>query len=288
MDAVLLVDKPAGPTSFGVVAQVRRALPRRTKVGHAGTLDPFATGLLLLVTGRATRLAPFLVGLEKRYRTTVRLGVRSDTGDVDGQLTPSGEPLPAEDELRQALQGFVGELDQVPPAASAVKVAGQRAYALARAGQVVELEARRVRIHALELCAYDQQEGLAELDVRCSKGTYIRSLARDLGETLGCGAHCQTLRRTAIGRFEVVDAGSPDAVAEDPPRWSRTPADALSHLPARHLTPAEEADVAHGRALALRDEDGPTRCLAADGRLLGVAEPDRGQLRPRIVLEPGA
>src|SRR5262249_43970558 len=145
MDAVLLVDKPAGPTSFGVVAQVRRALPRKTKVGHAGTLDPFATGLLLLVTGRATRLAPFLVGLEKHYRTTVALGVRSDPGDVDGELTPSGEPLPGEDELRAALEGFVGELDQVPPAASAVKVGGRRAYALARAGETVELAPRRVR-----------------------------------------------------------------------------------------------------------------------------------------------
>jgi tRNA pseudouridine55 synthase len=287
MDAVLLVDKPAGPTSFGVVAQVRRALPRKVKVGHAGTLDPFATGLLLLVTGRATRLAPFLVGLEKRYRTTVQLGVRSDTGDVDGELVQSGEPLPTGEELREALRGFVGELDQVPPATSAVKVGGRRAYALARAGEVVELEPRRVRIHALELCGYDPQTGLAELDVRCSKGTYIRSLARDLGEALGCGAHCQTLRRSAIGTFDVSAAGSPDDVAADLARWSRSPADALSHLPARRLSPAEEADVAHGRALALDGEDGPTRCLAADGRLLCVADPDRGLLRPRIVLEPG-
>jgi tRNA pseudouridine55 synthase len=285
MDAVLLVDKPAGPTSFDVVARIRRALPRKTKVGHAGTLDPFATGLLLLVTGRATRLVPFLVGLEKRYRTTVELGVRSDTGDVDGELVPSDEPLPSEAGLRQAVAGFVGELDQVPPAASAVKVGGRRAYALARAGEKVELEPRRVHIHALELCGY--RDGLAELDVRCSKGTYIRSLARDLGETLGCGAYCKTLRRTAIGSFAVDDAGAPDAVAEDLARWARSPAEALGHLPARTLDEREQADVAHGRPLELLGEDGPTRCLAADGRLLCVAEPGNGRLKPRVVLEPG-
>jgi len=284
MDAVLLVDKPAGPTSFDVVARIRRALPRTTKVGHAGTLDPFATGLLLLVTGRATRLVPFLVGLDKRYRTTVELGVRSDTGDVDGELVPSGEPLPSEAGLRQAVAGFVGELDQVPPAASAIKVGGRRAYALARAGETVELEPRRVHIHALELCGY--RDGLAELDVCCSKGTYIRSLARDLGETLGCGAYCKTLRRTAIGSFAVDDAGAPDAVAEDLARWARSPAEALGHLPARTLDEREQADVAHGRPIELQGEDGPTRCLAADGRLLCVAEPDRGALRPRVVLEP--
>ena len=284
MDAVFLVDKPAGPTSFDVVAHVRRALPRKTKVGHAGTLDPFATGLLLLMTGRATRLAPFLVGLEKRYRTTVELGVRSDTGDVDGELVPSGEPPPAEDELREAVAGFVGELDQVPPAASAIKVGGRRAYALARAGETVELEPRRVRIHALEPCGY---EGVfADLDVRCSKGTYIRSLARDLGETLGCGAYCKTLRRTAIGSFEVDDAGTPDAVAGDLAGWARSPAEALGHLPARTLDEREQADVLHGRALELHGEDGPTCCLAADGRLLCLAEPGSGRLKPRVVLEP--
>jgi tRNA pseudouridine55 synthase len=286
MDAVLLVDKPAGPTSFDVVARIRRSLPRKTKVGHAGTLDPFATGLLLVACGRATRLAPFLVGLEKRYWTTVELGVRSDTGDVDGELAPSGEPLPSADELRRAVAGFVGELDQVPPAASAVKVGGRRAYALARAGEAVELEPRRVQVHAFELCAFDGV--LAELDVRCSKGTYIRSLARDLGESLGCGAYCKTLRRTAIGSFAVDDAGPPDAVAEDLARWARSPADALAHLPARTLDAREQADVAHGRSLALDGEDGPTRCLAADGRLLCIAEPGTGRLKPRVVLEPGA
>ena len=207
--AVLLVDKPAGPTSFGCVARVRGALGgRRVKVGHAGTLDPFATGLLALLVGRATRLAPYLVGLDKRYRTVVQLGVRSDTGDPEGVLEPGEGPLPDAAALTAACAGFVGTISQVPPATSAIKVGGQRAYALARAGQEVEMVAREVVIHAFDVVSYDAASGRAVLDIHCSKGTYVRALARDLGETLGCGAYCAELRRVAIGHLDVAHAGS--------------------------------------------------------------------------------
>ncbi|MDX6564146.1 MAG: tRNA pseudouridine55 synthase, partial [Gaiellales bacterium] len=185
--AVLLVDKPAGPTSFGCVARVRGALGgRKVKVGHAGTLDPFATGLLALLVGRATRLAPYLVGLDKHYRTVVQLGVRSDTGDPEGALESVEAPLPEPAALARACEELVGVIAQVPPATSAIKVDGTRAYALARAGVAVEMPSREVQVHALDVVEYDRGAGRAVLDIRCSKGTYVRALARDLGEALGC------------------------------------------------------------------------------------------------------
>ncbi len=180
---------------------------RRVKVGHAGTLDPFATGLLALLVGRATRLAPYLVGLDKRYRTVVQLGVRSDTGDPEGVLEPGDGPLPDAAALAAACDGFVGTISQVPPATSAIKVGGQRAYALARAGQEVEMVAREVVVHALDVVSYDAASGRAVLDIHCSKGTYVRALARDLGEALGCGAYCAELRRVAIGHLGVAARG---------------------------------------------------------------------------------
>jgi tRNA pseudouridine55 synthase len=285
---VLLVDKPAGPTSFDVVAQIRRALPGRPKVGHAGTLDPFATGLLVVCHGRATRLMPYLSGLDKEYAAEFQLGVRSDTGDPEGILNTSGVPLPTPDVLAAACGAFVGLLDQVPPAASAVKLGGRRAYALARAGQAPELAPRPVEVHRLALTAYDAASGCAELEIACSKGTYVRALARDLGEALGCGAHCAALRRTAIGALRVEQAGDPAAVAADPDGpFSLSPAQALAHLPARELAHGELRDAVHGRALPLHGEAGPVRCLYA-GELVCVAEPQGEVLRPRVVLAEAA
>jgi tRNA pseudouridine55 synthase len=282
-DGVLLVDKPAGPTSFGIVARIRAALPGRVRVGHAGTLDPFATGLLVVLVGRATRLASFLTSLDKRYATTLVLGATSDTGDRDGEITPTGLAVPAASEIREAAAALVGEIDQVPPSASAVKVGGRRAYALHRQGQEVTLAPRRVRIEALEVTAVDGHR--VELDVSCSKGTYVRALARDLGEALGCGAYCDALRRTAVGALSVDDAAPPEVIVEDfdGGSWFRTPAAALAHLPARQLTDDERIEVLHGRPLPLAGEEGPTRCLA-DDRLLCVAEPRGGRLRPTVVL----
>jgi tRNA pseudouridine55 synthase len=241
-----------------------------------------------VLVGRATRLAPYLVGLDKRYRTTLRLGVRSDTGDPEGTLEPSGVAPPDAGTFAAVAARFTGTIEQVPPATSAIKLEGRRAYALARAGEAVEMPARQVRIDALDVLAYDLDAGTAELDVRCSKGTYVRSLARDLGDAAGCGAYCAALRRTAIGAFDVADAGSPDEVAASPGagRWHRSPSEALAHLPARIVSGAEGAALAHGRALPLAGEDGPTRCLDA-GRLVCVAEPEAGLLRPRVVLASG-
>jgi tRNA pseudouridine55 synthase len=287
VNAVLLVDKPAGPTSFDVVARVRRAFGRRAKVGHAGTLDPFATGLLLVLAGRATRLAPYLVGLDKRYLATLALGARSDSGDRDGDIEDTGAPIPEREAFEACARAFTGAIEQVPPATSAIKVGGRRSYELARSGQAVELPPRRVMIHRLDVVAFDRDAATAVLDVICSKGTYVRALARDLGEAAGCGAYCRDLRRTAIGAFAVDDAGTPDAVAATPsdPRWCRTPAAALGHLPARALSEPERRELSHGRPLDSQGETGPTACLA-DGTLVAVAEPDGDSLRPRVVLEP--
>jgi tRNA pseudouridine55 synthase len=285
--AVLLVDKPAGPTSFGCVARVRGALGgRRVKVGHAGTLDPFATGLLALLVGRATRLAPYLAGLDKRYRAVVQFGVRSDTGDPEGTLEPAGAPLPDGVALAAACAELVGTISQVPPTTSAIKVGGQRAYALARAGQDVEMPVREVIVHALDIASYDAASGRAVLDIHCSKGTYVRSLARDLGEALACGAYCAELRRLAIGHLDVANAGSLDDVAADPlaGSWRMRCGDALAHLPARELEPAERDALLHGRAIAGLGEEGPLRCLA-EGRLVCIAGPRGQDLRPLVVVD---
>jgi tRNA pseudouridine55 synthase len=287
--AVLLVDKPAGPTSFGCVARVRGALGgRRVKVGHTGTLDPFATGLLALLVGRATRLAPYLAGLDKRYRTVVQFGVRSDTGDPEGTLEPGDGPMPEPAALARACAAAAGLTAQVPPATSAIKIGGTRAYALARAGEQVDMPAREVHVHALDVVSYDPAVGLAVLEVHCSKGTYIRALARDLGDTLGCGAYCAELRRLAIGHLRVERAAALDAVCADPlgGAWRLPCSDALAHLPARELDPAERDSLLHGRPIAARGEEGPLRCLA-DGRLVCVAGPRGGELRSLVVVDEG-
>jgi tRNA pseudouridine55 synthase len=197
---VALVDKPAGPSSFAVVAQIRRVTGART--GHAGTLDPFATGLLLLLSGRSTKLTPRLVGLDKRYLTEIDLRSRTSTGDPEGEVVESLQP-PEEHELEERLALLRGEIELPIPAASAVKIGGERAYALARRGVAVEMPLRRSTVHSLELVGYTGET--ATLDMRVSSGTYVRAIAHALG------GHCSTLRRTAVGPFDVADAVRPDA-----------------------------------------------------------------------------
>jgi len=196
---VALVDKPRGPSSFAVVAQIRRVTGART--GHAGTLDPFATGLLLLLSGRATKLAPRLVGLDKRYLTEIDLTRRTSTGDPEGDVLES-QVAPGEDELAQRLERLRGEIELPIPAASAIKIGGERAYKLARRGVEVEMPVRRSVVHALDVIAYTGER--VTLDVQVSSGTYIRSLA------IALGGHCVTLRRTEVGPFLVDDAVAPD------------------------------------------------------------------------------
>jgi tRNA pseudouridine55 synthase len=281
MSGLFLVDKPAGPSSFGVLRMLRPALGR--KLGHAGTLDPFATGLLLVLAGRATRLARYLSGLDKSYTAELQLGAVSSTLDPEGEIEATGRRT-GEAELRAAAQAMVGEIEQRVPAASAVKVGGRRAYALMRGGEQVDAGSRTVRIDRLELTAFDTATQRATIDVVCSKGTYVRQIAGDLGAATGAGAYCRGLRRLTVGPFVVDDAGPPDAVIARPDGpWHRSPADALPHLPERELTAEERIGVEHGRPVATSGEPGAVR-LVCEGRLVAVAEPRDGRLRPVVVL----
>jgi tRNA pseudouridine55 synthase len=272
MDGVLLRAKPAGVTSHDVVAEVRRSLPRGTKVGHAGTLDPFATGLLLVLVGRATRAQRFLMALPKTYRAVARLGWTSSTGDRDGELVQTGR-VPEEPSIP------VGEQFQTPPAYSAVKVGGRRAYELARTGETPELAARPVTVYRAERLAHDGER--AEFEIECSSGTYVRSLVTDLGD-----AYCEQLERTAIGPFRLEEADSDRLV---PLR------DALVFLPERVLSAEEARAVSHGRAVAAEAPAAEAAAPAAgghlrlthDGELLAIAEPRAAELKPVVVFAPG-
>jgi tRNA pseudouridine55 synthase len=263
-DGVLLVDKPAGVTSHDVVARVRRSFERGVRVGHAGTLDPFATGLLLVLVGRGTRVQRFLMQLPKRYEVVARFGAVSSTGDPDGEIVETGV-VPVGD-----LDLPVGQVRQRPPAYSAVKVGGRRAYALARAGEAVELPERVVSVHRFEELwrEGDRRSFLVE----CSSGTYVRSLIADLGD-----AYCLSLRRTRIGSFRVSDAGE-DLVALDV---------AIAFLPEVRLDEDEAGRAAHGMAVAARSEVASGGFVRlSDGRgLIGLAEPGAdGLLHPRVIL----
>ena len=222
-----LVDKPAGPSSFAVVAHIRRLTGART--GHAGTLDPFATGLLLVLSGRATKLAPWLVGLDKRYRTEVDLGSQTSTGDPEGAVVETQEP-PDEAELERRLAGLRGEIELPVPAASAVKIGGERAYRLARKGVAVEMPLRRSMVYALDVISYTGDDAVAgvRLDVHVSSGTYVRALAQALG------GHCTSLRRTSVGPFGVDEAADVTTVELTPPSeaLARLPDDAVERVSA--------------------------------------------------------
>lgn len=207
-DEVLLIDKPAGLTSFGVVARIRRVLSERAgkkvKVGHTGTLDPFATGLMILVTGKECKNAGHYTKLDKVYEATFRLGEASTTGDPEGEITKVSELKPTLSEVEAALKNFTGGIEQRPPIFSAIKINGQRAYKLARNGEEVEIPLRTVNIYSLELLDYTYPELTVRTHV--SSGTYIRSLCVDIGEKLGTGAYCTHLRRISIGKWKVYDA----------------------------------------------------------------------------------
>jgi len=266
---LVVVDKPGGMTSHDVVARVRRLAGTR-KVGHAGTLDPMATGVLVLGVNRATRLLGHLTLSDKRYDATIRLGVRTTTDDAEGEVleTRSTDGVTTE-AVRQALTGLVGEIDQVPSAVSAIKVDGRRAYARVRAGEAVELPARRVTVHSLEVTALDLPT--MDISVHCSSGTYVRAIARDLGTALGVGGHLTALRRTSVGPFGLSTAHTLDELAE---HFSMVPiADAArASFPARELDEVLSADVRVGRRLDL-PLDGTTALFAPDGEFLALYEP---------------
>lgn len=313
-DGLLAVDKSAGRTSHDVVQLARRALGVR-RIGHTGTLDPFATGLLLLCVGRSTRLAEYFHLLPKSYHATLELGVETTTHDPEGEVVSRSDrwrSVTAE-EMNRTLRAHRGALDQRPPAFSAKRIAGRRAYEAAREGRAVELEPERVRVEELTMLRFDPPR--VWLSARVGTGTYMRALARDIGAALGCGAHLRDLRRTEIGPFSVrralpdeklavpreasgsltardlpVRSGADeDAVAPDP--WY-SPAEALSWLPARRLTPQEAERVGHGASLPAEETDrvesiAPGRTLPVamlfSDRLLAVGEREGERLRPRKV-----
>jgi tRNA pseudouridine55 synthase len=266
-NGLLVLDKPSGITSRDAVDQAAKWFPRRTKIGHTGTLDPLATGVLVLCIGHATRLAEFVQEMDKTYRTTFVLGARSDTDDADGTITPGTGISPIDDAtVRAALSAFVGPIEQTPPAYSAVKIDGKRAHALARRGDEFTIAARTIKIDAIDVADYNWPE--LRLEVHCGKGTYIRSLARDLGEKLGCGAYVRELRRLRIGRFTVADAVKLDdsltdarsrllpmkAALADLPQVKVNAADAETLRHGQPIVPAKNSQLAMGSEVAVVDE----------------------------------
>ena len=286
-DGLLLVDKPAGPTSHDVVAAVRRALGER-RVGHAGTLDPAATGLLVVLAGRATRLARFVALLPKQYRGTIRFGWETTTDDA------TGEPLETDDRWRErseadvarALEQVAAEPLQVPPRVSAKKVGGERAYRRVRRGELPDLEPVEVRIHSLTAAAVDCAAGEVAIDVRCGTGTFVRAIARDVGRALGSRAHLKDLRRVAVGPWRVEEAVALAELAPGAALPLRPLAEAVSHLPALEVGPLSAEAVVHGRRIEepVRHE-GPVAVYHA-GALLAVVEWREGRYAPLVVLAP--
>jgi tRNA pseudouridine55 synthase len=281
-EGLLLIDKPGGITSHDVIDRVRRSLGTR-KVGHAGTLDPMATGLLVVGVGRATRLLRFLADLDKTYEGTARLGVETDTLDADGQVTRSVD-LPATlspAAIRRAMEALEGESMQHPPAYSAVKVGGRKLYEAARAGEELEAAARRIRVRRFELV----RAAGADVDFRvtCSSGTYVRVLLADVGTALGCGAHLTSLRRTAVGPFEVEEATAPDAPGIPLPIER-----AVGHLPRVELNPHEATAARHGRILGPAALAGPYGVFSPEGSLIGVYEDEGTKATPQVIMAPEA
>ena len=290
IEGLLVVDKPRGMTSRTVVDRVAGLLGR-AKAGHAGTLDPLATGVLVVCVGAATRLVEEVQQLPKSYRTVVLLGARSDTLDADGRIEHLTDPRrPSMDEVMAAVAPLVGEVDQMPPEYSALKVRGRRAYDLARAGQSVELAPRRVRIDRIAVLGYDWPR--LELAIDCGSGTYIRSIARDVGEALGCGGLVEVLVRTCIGPFTLEDAVDLAGLSLDSmPGRLRPAVEAVAGLPRRVLDPDQLAAVAAGRRIAADEtapsdiQPGPIALVDPDGRLIALAEADPvgGWVQPRKV-----
>ena len=275
---ILLVDKPGGMTSHDVVSRTRKALDTR-KVGHAGTLDPMATGLLILGVGSSTRLLTYLVGLDKEYLATIRLGAGSSTDDAEGELAERADAatlaLVGDEAITAAVGELTGPILQRPSTVSAIKVDGRRAYALARAGEQVVLAERPVTIATFEVLAVRRGEWI-DVDVRveCSSGTYVRALARDLGAALGVGGHLTALRRTRVGPLRVEKAtppGEPELLA---------PADVAARLfPTSRLEAQAAADLANGKRVPLDGDGGPIAALGPDGRLIGLVEVSGGRAR---------
>jgi tRNA pseudouridine55 synthase len=281
-DGLLVLDKPGGVTSRDAVDVALRWFPRRTRMGHTGTLDPLATGVLVLCLGAATRLAEYVQRMGKTYRAELRLGARSDTDDADGVITSVATAAPPDvAAVAACLSGFVGAIEQTPPAYSAAKVAGRRAYDLARQGQQVDLRSRIVHIYGIDVLHYEYPS--LNLEVRCGKGTYIRALARDLGERLGCGALVQSLRRTCVGPFTVDDAVTPGAEAASAVARLRPLEEAVAELPRVVVTDEEVRRLCQGQAVPRDGFDGTDFAVFdSANRLVATAvwDAERRMIRP--------
>jgi tRNA pseudouridine55 synthase len=291
----LVLDKPVGMTSTHAVSVAKRVFQAK-RAGHAGTLDPLASGLLPIALGEATKTVPFVMDGRKVYRFTVRWGEERDTDDAEGRVAETSAERPTADAIRALLPGFTGLIEQVPPRFSAVKIEGERAYDLARDGEVVELAPRTIEIHSLELVETPDADHTV-LAAECGKGTYVRALARDLGRLLGCFGHVAALRRTAVGPFAEDVAVSLEALqrsgqiegeAPPPPPPPLLPVEAgLTALPALRVSSADAARLARGQAVLLRGRDAPIMegwvSVSAQGSLIALAEIEKGELRPRRI-----
>lgn len=285
---ILLVDKPRGITSHDVVARTRKLVGTR-KVGHAGTLDPMATGLLVLGVNNATRLLTWVVGLDKEYTATIRLGAATNTDDADGELGARADSaaLAAVDDaaIAAGVAALTGDLLQRPSSVSAIKIDGRRAYSLARDGQNVVLAQRPVTVRAFEMLATRRSDWV-DVDVRveCTSGTYIRALARDLGQSCGVGGHLTALRRTRIGPFDVADAAALDETLAG---RLLTPTAVATELFGRvDLTAQQAADLGNGKRIPLEPAPGPTAAVAPDGRLVGLVDAADGRARVLVNFPP--
>ncbi|OBA60234.1 tRNA pseudouridine(55) synthase TruB [Mycobacterium sp. 1100029.7] len=285
---IVVVDKPAGMTSHDVVGRCRRLFSTR-RVGHAGTLDPMATGVLVVGIDRATKILGLLTASSKSYAATIRLGQTTSTEDAEGQLLQTVSAAHVTDEeIAEAIAGLRGDIEQVPSAVSAIKVGGKRAYQLVREGQDVELQARPVRIDRFEVSATRRSGELidVDVDVDCSTGTYIRALARDLGAALGVGGHLTALRRTRVGRFDLDRARSLDDLAEQPQLSATLDETCLLVFPRRALTPDEAEATSHGRPLSPAGIDGVYAAADADGRVIALLRDEGSRTKSVVVIRP--
>lgn len=285
---LVIVDKPAGMTSHDVVGRCRRIFGTR-KVGHAGTLDPMATGVLVVGIERATKILGLLTSADKSYGATIRLGQTTTTEDAEGEVLQTVSATDVSDaQIESAIAALRGEIEQIPSAVSAVKVGGQRAYKLAREGRPVELAPRRVRIDRFDVLEIRRQDGLVDVDVKvdCSSGTYIRALARDVGAALGVGGHLTALRRTRVGNFGLDQARDLDALADDPRLSYSLDEACLLSFPRRDLTAEEAESASHGRALAPAGIEGIYAATAPDGRVIALLQDRSARTKSVVVLRP--
>ncbi|MET0698112.1 MAG: tRNA pseudouridine(55) synthase TruB [Mycobacterium sp.] len=285
---IVVVDKPGGMTSHDVVGRCRRIFGTR-KVGHAGTLDPMATGVLVIGIERATKILGLVAGTSKTYTGTIRLGQSTSTDDAEGELL---EQVSAEHVTDAAIETAVaalrGDIEQTPSSVSAIKVGGKRAYQLAREGQVVELKARAVRIATFEVLAIRRADGLIDVDVEvdCSSGTYIRALARDIGIDLGVGGHLTALRRTRVGDFGLVHARTLEALAEQPELSYSLDEACLLAFARRELNADEAVSASHGRALTPAGIEGVYAAVAPDGQVIALLEDEKSRTKSVVVVRP--